>query len=130
MLYWKFGVYHAIPCNVPHRTGKNIENQTLFKLSEFENIIGVKDSCGNINQSIELIFNSPDNFSVLIGTKTAPIVNFYDFHNRFLLKYGCIGSQYSSVQIQGIPAWHGSRPAYPRRLYTGFTIGNDSRSPV
>lgn len=56
--------------NVPHRTGRNIENDTLFKLAEFKNIVGVKDSCGNIIQSMDLIFNRPDNFSILAGDDT------------------------------------------------------------
>ncbi len=53
--------------NIPYRTGRNIENDTLFKLAGLNNIIGVKDSCGNINQTMELIFNRPENFSVLTG---------------------------------------------------------------
>jgi 4-hydroxy-tetrahydrodipicolinate synthase len=53
--------------NIPYRTGRNIENETLLKLAEIENIVGVKDSCGNINQTMELIFNKPKNFSVLTG---------------------------------------------------------------
>ena len=53
--------------NIPYRTGRNIENDTLFRLAEFENIVGVKDSCGNINQTMDLILNRPDNFLVLAG---------------------------------------------------------------
>ncbi|MCP4178866.1 MAG: 4-hydroxy-tetrahydrodipicolinate synthase [bacterium] len=53
--------------NIPYRTGRNIENDTLFKLSEFHNIVGVKDSCADINQTIDLLFNRSDNFSVLTG---------------------------------------------------------------
>jgi 4-hydroxy-tetrahydrodipicolinate synthase len=53
--------------NIPYRTGRNIENDTLFKLAELDNIVGVKDSCGNINQTMDLIFNRPANFSVLTG---------------------------------------------------------------
>jgi 4-hydroxy-tetrahydrodipicolinate synthase len=53
--------------NIPYRTGRNIENETLFKLAELDNIVGVKDSCGNINQTMDLIFNRPANFSVLTG---------------------------------------------------------------
>ncbi len=53
--------------NIPYRTGRNIENESLLQLAEFKNIIGVKDSCGNINQTIDLIFNRPDTFSVLTG---------------------------------------------------------------
>ena len=53
--------------NIPYRTGRNIENETLFKLAALDNIVGVKDSCGNINQTMGLIFNRPDNFAVLTG---------------------------------------------------------------
>jgi 4-hydroxy-tetrahydrodipicolinate synthase len=53
--------------NIPYRTGRNIENNTLFKLAKLDNIVGVKDSCGNINQTMDLIYNRPDNFSVLTG---------------------------------------------------------------
>jgi 4-hydroxy-tetrahydrodipicolinate synthase len=53
--------------NIPYRTGRNIENETMFKLAELQNIVGVKDSCGNINQTMDLIFNKPNDFSVLTG---------------------------------------------------------------
>jgi 4-hydroxy-tetrahydrodipicolinate synthase len=53
--------------NIPYRTGRNMENDTLLKLAELKNIAGVKDSCGNINQTMELIFNRPDHFSILTG---------------------------------------------------------------
>ncbi len=53
--------------NIPYRTGRNIENETIYKLSELKNIVGIKDSCGDVKQSMELIFNKPDNFSVLTG---------------------------------------------------------------
>jgi 4-hydroxy-tetrahydrodipicolinate synthase len=53
--------------NIPYRTGRNIENETLLRLAELDNIVGVKDSCGNMNQTMDLIFNKPNNFSVLTG---------------------------------------------------------------
>lgn len=53
--------------NIPYRTGRNIENETIYKLAELKNIIGIKDACGNISQSTELLLNKPDNFSVLTG---------------------------------------------------------------
>jgi 4-hydroxy-tetrahydrodipicolinate synthase len=61
--------------NIPYRTGRNIENDTLFKLAELKNIIGVKDSCGNINQTLELINNKPANFAVLTGEDVLFYVN-------------------------------------------------------
>lgn len=53
--------------NIPYRTGRNIENDTILKLSELDNIVGVKDSCGNLNQSMDLIANCPNDFSLLTG---------------------------------------------------------------
>ncbi len=53
--------------NIPYRTGVNLQNETLFRLAEQENIIGIKDSCGNIHQTLELLSEKPENFSVLTG---------------------------------------------------------------
>lgn len=53
--------------NIPYRTGVNLENETLYELAQLNNIVGVKDSCGNIKQSLELLHHKPDNFAVLTG---------------------------------------------------------------
>jgi len=53
--------------NIPYRTGRNIENATIYKLSELKNIVALKDSCGDIKQSMELLLNPPENFSILTG---------------------------------------------------------------
>ncbi|MFT5874507.1 MAG: 4-hydroxy-tetrahydrodipicolinate synthase [Clostridium sp.] len=53
--------------NIPHRTGRNIENSTIHKLAELKNIVGIKDACGDFNQSSELLLNRPQDFSILTG---------------------------------------------------------------
>ncbi len=53
--------------NIPYRTSVNLANDTLLRLAERRNIIGVKDSSGNIAQSLELLANKPTGFSVLTG---------------------------------------------------------------
>ena len=53
--------------NIPYRTGRNIENETIFKLAGLKNVVGIKDACGDFRQSMELILNKPDGFSVLCG---------------------------------------------------------------
>jgi len=53
--------------NIPYRTGRNIENKTIHRLAQFENIIGLKDSCGDFKQSMDLLQNKPKNFSILTG---------------------------------------------------------------
>ena len=53
--------------NIPYRTGVNLANETLLRLAERPNIVGVKDCCADALQSFELIRNKPDGFSVLTG---------------------------------------------------------------
>ncbi|WP_160676294.1 4-hydroxy-tetrahydrodipicolinate synthase [Clostridium sp. C8-1-8] len=53
--------------NIPYRTGRNIENDTIYKLAELKNMIGIKDSCGDIKQTTNLLLNPPENFSILTG---------------------------------------------------------------
>jgi 4-hydroxy-tetrahydrodipicolinate synthase len=53
--------------NIPYRTSVNLANDTLLRLAERANIVGVKDSSGNITQSLELLARKPPGFSVLTG---------------------------------------------------------------
>lgn len=53
--------------NIPYRTGVNIENETVFRLSEISNIVGIKDASGDMKQSMALLMNPPKDFSVLTG---------------------------------------------------------------
>ena len=53
--------------NIPYRTGVNIENDTIYRLAEFKNIVGLKDSSGDIKQTMALLMNPPKDFSILTG---------------------------------------------------------------
>ncbi len=53
--------------NIPYRTGVNVENETIYRMAELSNIVGVKDCCGDIKQSMELLMNPPKDFSILTG---------------------------------------------------------------
>ncbi|MBN2510779.1 MAG: 4-hydroxy-tetrahydrodipicolinate synthase [Spirochaetales bacterium] len=53
--------------NIPYRTGRNMENDTILRLAQIPNIAGIKDSCGNTGQSIELISKAREDFSVMTG---------------------------------------------------------------
>ena len=57
--------------NVPQFTGINLEPEWVAKLSEHPNIIGVKDSSGNIGQLSEIIHLSQKGFDVFVGS--APV---------------------------------------------------------
>jgi len=57
--------------NVPQFTGINLEPEWVAKLSEHPNIVGVKDSSGNIGQLSEIIHLSQKGFDVFVGS--APV---------------------------------------------------------
>ena len=54
--------------NIPARTGNNIAFQTVKKLAQFENIIGIKDSSGNFDNTLKYIENTDPRLSVLAGS--------------------------------------------------------------
>jgi 4-hydroxy-tetrahydrodipicolinate synthase len=53
--------------NIPYRTSVNLLNDTLLRLAERPNIVGVKDSSGNLAQSLELLRQRPKGFAVMTG---------------------------------------------------------------
>jgi len=57
--------------NVPQYTGINMDGELVAKLSEHKNILGIKDSSGNIGQLSEIINLSKKGFSVFVGS--APV---------------------------------------------------------
>jgi 4-hydroxy-tetrahydrodipicolinate synthase len=53
--------------NVPGRTVADLSNETILRLSEIPNIIGVKDATGNIARGIDLLRRVPEDFAVYSG---------------------------------------------------------------
>ncbi len=54
--------------NVPSRTGRNLEPETVSKLAYAkDNIIGIKCASGNIDQITKIIKTTPEDFIVLSG---------------------------------------------------------------
>ncbi|MBM9604097.1 4-hydroxy-tetrahydrodipicolinate synthase [Desulfopila inferna] len=53
--------------NVPGRTVVNILPETVARLAEIKNIIGIKEACGSLEQISDVIRFCPDDFIVLSG---------------------------------------------------------------
>ena len=53
--------------NIPGRTGANLEPATVLRLAEIANIVGVKESSGNLTQITELLTQAPRSFQVFAG---------------------------------------------------------------
>lgn len=55
--------------NIPQNTGNNLEPETVGRLAKHPNIIGIKDSSGNLEQLAKYIdLTRQEDFSVLIGS--------------------------------------------------------------
>ena len=54
--------------NIPARTGNNIDYKTVEKLAKYENIIGIKDSSGNFDNTLKYIENTNERLAVLAGS--------------------------------------------------------------
>lgn len=66
--------------NIEGRTGRNIETETLEKISKLDNIIGVKEASGNLTQIqdvINNISNKNNNFNLMSGddSLTLPVIS-------------------------------------------------------
>ena len=53
--------------NVPARTGVDLSNETVMRLSEIGNISGLKDATGDVDRGASLIDRLPDTFAVYSG---------------------------------------------------------------
>ena len=60
----------SLPCilyNVPGRTGTNLAPETAIRLSKIDNIIGIKEASGNLEQSAKIIMGAGKDFLVWSG---------------------------------------------------------------
>jgi len=69
----------GLPCilyNVPSRTVASLSADTVIRLSEIDNIVGVKEASGNLVEIAKIIENTADDFIVWSGndTDTLPIM--------------------------------------------------------
>ncbi|MDO8687463.1 MAG: 4-hydroxy-tetrahydrodipicolinate synthase, partial [Dehalococcoidales bacterium] len=69
----------SLPCilyNVPSRTVTNLSAETVIKLSQIDNIIGVKEASGNLEQVSQIISQARADFLVWSGNDgdTLPIL--------------------------------------------------------
>lgn len=80
--------------NVPGRTGSNISAETTIRLAkDFDNIIGVKEASGDMEQVMKIINERPEGFMVISGED-----------NLTLPMIACGGEGVISVSGQGFPA--------------------------
>ena len=53
--------------NVPGRTVADMSNDTVLRLAQIRNIVGIKDATGNIGRGTELLQRAPKDFAIYSG---------------------------------------------------------------
>lgn len=53
--------------NVPGRTGCDLSNDTVLRLAQLPNIVGIKDATGGIERGTDLLLRKPADFAVYSG---------------------------------------------------------------
>ena len=76
--------------NNPDRTGVDLSTELIIRLSHIDNIVGIKDSSGDLSKAAEIIRRTGDDFAVLAGRDTL----IYGF-----LVYGGHGSVAATANI-------------------------------
>lgn len=63
--------------NVPPRTGRNVEADTVVRLAEFDNIVAIKEASGNLIQASEIIAKAGAKIDVISGDDflTVPLMS-------------------------------------------------------
>ncbi len=59
--------------NIPARTGSNILPETIARLAEIEQVVGVKEACGDLHQIAQTRAATPEEFALLSGDDWATL---------------------------------------------------------
>ncbi len=100
--------------NIPGRTAVNILPETMARLAEIENIVGVKEATGSVAQAIETIHRCPKDFVMLSGD---------DILTLPLLAVGAVGvisvsSNIVPADVKAcVAAWAAGRPDEAKRWH-------------
>ena len=90
----------------PARTGVNISPALLSKLAQIDNIVGIKDSSGDLQLAAQYVDSAPEDFSVLMGRDTLILAG---------LLYGAKGSIAATANV---------KPALVVSIYERFIEGD------
>ena len=65
--------FPLIVYNIPGRTASNLLPDTMRRLAEIEQVVGVKESSGDLDQVAHVVAATPDDFAVLSGDDWATL---------------------------------------------------------
>lgn len=121
----------VIVYNVPGRTGSNILPDTLMRLAQVPNILGVKEASGDISQIGEVCARAPQHFRVFSGddSLTLPVIALGGHGIISVASNEAPGmmSRFASSCLEG--RWDEARD-WNRRLYPLMKVNFIETSPI
>lgn len=96
--------------NIPQFTNNNLEPETVARLAEHSNVVGIKDSSGDFNFFLDLLDAVPASFDVIQGVPTYSIMS---------LDYGADGLIAGPANVF---------PEAVSELYKAHETGDDDRA--
>ena len=115
-------LYNASPF-----TNISLAPETIARLSVHENIIGVKDSSGDILNLAETVRLVPDDFAVLTGSGSALYPALCVGARGAILAVGCIAPRLAVAIYEAFAAGEHSRAREMQRTLTQLTRGINGR---
>lgn len=109
--------------SVPQFTGVTIAPETVARLSEHENIVGVKDSSGDVLAVAETIRLVPEDFAVLTGNGSALYPALCIGARGGILAIGCIAPRLAVEIYEAFEAGEHERARELQKKLTRLTRG-------
>jgi 4-hydroxy-tetrahydrodipicolinate synthase len=107
--------------SVPQLTNVTLQPETIARLSEHENIVGVKDSSGDILNLAETVRLVPENFAVLTGNGRALYPALCIGAKGAILAIGCIAPQLTVAIYEAFQAGEHDRARLMQQQLTRLT---------
>jgi 4-hydroxy-2-oxoglutarate aldolase len=113
--------------SVPQFTNVTLQPETIARLSGHENIVGVKDSSGDILNLAEAIRLVPEDFAVLTGNGAALYPALCVGAHGAILAVGCIAPRLSVAIYEAVKAGEHERAREMQQRLTRLTRGISGR---
>ena len=110
--------------NVPGRTGSNIAAETTVRLaSEIDNINGIKEASGNMNQCMQILRDKPQEFMVVSGDDNLALAQIACGMNGVIsVAANCLPKDFSAMVSYALQGDYHAARALNNKLLKGYDL--------
>jgi 4-hydroxy-tetrahydrodipicolinate synthase len=110
--------------NVPGRTGSNIAAETTIRLSkEIDNINGIKEASGNMNQCMQILRDKPQDFLVVSGDDNLALAQIAcGMRGVISVAANCFPKDFSSMVASALEDDYTTARGLNNRLLLGYEL--------